>query len=143
MTVITFARLQDLPPREARSHEEHVFTPWPADNLDHLAEAIRIPLELTGREAPVDGLWADILARNPQDGSVVLIKSRPEVTDHIHPPELALVSPDTQAVAVWAAMNSRGERIFSPECGWRGQRPSARCSFECRTGWPWVTRPRV
>lgn len=31
---------------------------------------------------------------------------------------LAPVSPDTQAVAVWAAMNSRGERIFSPECGW-------------------------
>ncbi len=30
----------------------------------------------------------------------------------------APVSPDTQAVAVWAAMNSRGERIFSPECGW-------------------------
>jgi len=32
--------------------------------------------------------------------------------------DLAPFSPDTQAVAVWAAMNSRGERIFSPECGW-------------------------
>ena len=32
--------------------------------------------------------------------------------------DLAPVSPDTQAVAIWAAMNSRGERIFSPECGW-------------------------
>ncbi len=31
---------------------------------------------------------------------------------------LAPVSADTQAVAFWAAMNSRGERIFSPECGW-------------------------
>lgn len=31
---------------------------------------------------------------------------------------LAPVSPDTQAVTVWAAMNSRGERIRSPECGW-------------------------
>ena len=31
---------------------------------------------------------------------------------------LAPVSPDIQAVAVRAAMNSRGERIFSPECGW-------------------------
>ena len=31
--------------------------------------------------------------------------------------DLAPVSPDTQAVAVLAAMNSRGERIFSPECG--------------------------
>ena len=32
--------------------------------------------------------------------------------------DLAPVSPDGQAVAVWAAMNSRGERMFSPECGW-------------------------
>jgi len=32
--------------------------------------------------------------------------------------DLAPISPDTQAVAVWAAMNSRGERHFSPECGW-------------------------
>ena len=31
---------------------------------------------------------------------------------------LAPVSADSQAVAAWAAMNSRGERILSPECGW-------------------------
>jgi peptidoglycan/LPS O-acetylase OafA/YrhL len=29
----------------------------------------------------------------------------------------APVWPDTQAVADWALMNSRGERILSPECG--------------------------
>ena len=33
-------------------------------------------------------------------------------------PDLAPISPNTQAVAFWAAMNSRGERHFSPECGW-------------------------
>jgi hypothetical protein len=33
-------------------------------------------------------------------------------------PDFAPVSPDTQAVAIWAAMNSRGERILRPECGW-------------------------
>jgi putative transposase len=32
--------------------------------------------------------------------------------------DLVPVSSDPQAVAVWASMNSRGERIFSPECGW-------------------------
>jgi hypothetical protein len=32
--------------------------------------------------------------------------------------DLAPISPNTQAVAFWAAMNSRGERHFSPECGW-------------------------
>jgi hypothetical protein len=32
--------------------------------------------------------------------------------------DFAPVSPDIQAVAIWAAMNSRGERILRPECGW-------------------------
>ena len=35
-----------------------------------------------------------------------------------HMLDLAPISPNTQAVAFWAAMNSRGERHFSPECGW-------------------------
>ncbi|WP_210527303.1 hypothetical protein [Rubellimicrobium arenae] len=61
-----------------------MFTPWLADNLDHLSAAIGIPLEFTGREVPVEGFWADILARNPQDDSVVLIENQLEVTDHTH-----------------------------------------------------------
>lgn len=28
------------------------------------------------------------------------------------------ISPDARAVAVWAETNSRGERIFGPECEW-------------------------
>ena len=48
-------------------------------------------------------------------GAAALLDSMPDAEWLIG---LAPVSPDTQAVAVWAAMNSRGERILSPECGW-------------------------
>lgn len=76
MTDIQFGRLQDLPLREAWRHEALQFTPWLAENLDHLSDAIGIPLELTGVEVAVDTFSADILARNPMDDTVVLIANR-------------------------------------------------------------------
>lgn len=84
MTDITFGRLTDLPLREAWPHEAHKFTPWLAENIDHLAEAIGVPLELTGTEVAVESFSADILARNPMDDSVVLIENQLEQTDHTH-----------------------------------------------------------
>ncbi|TFL16708.1 hypothetical protein [Jannaschia formosa] len=84
MTDIAFGRLIDLPLREAWPHEAHAFTPWLARNIDHLSEAIGLPLELTGTEVAVETFSADILARNPQDGGVVLIENQLETTDHTH-----------------------------------------------------------
>lgn len=84
MTDIRFGRLVDLPLREAWKHEAHQFTPWLADNIDHLSEAIGIPLELTGTEVAVETFSADILARNPIDDSIVLIENQLETTDHTH-----------------------------------------------------------
>ncbi|TNF12951.1 MAG: hypothetical protein EP320_10210 [Rhodobacteraceae bacterium] len=84
MTDIRFGRLVDLPLRDAWKHEAHQFTPWLAENIDHLSEAIGIPLELTGTEVAVESFSADILARNPMDDSVVLIENQLEQTDHTH-----------------------------------------------------------
>lgn len=84
MTDIQFGRLTDLPLREAWKHEAHEFTPWLAENIDHLSEAIGLPLELTGTEVAVESFSADILARNPMDDSVVLIENQLEQTDHTH-----------------------------------------------------------
>ena len=84
MTDVQFGRLQDLPLREAWKHEAHSFTPWLAENIDHLSEAIGIPLELTGTEVAVETFSADILARNTIDDTVVLIENQLESTDHTH-----------------------------------------------------------
>ena len=63
MTDVSFDRLRDVVLREAWPHEANHFTPWLAANIDHIAEAIGIPLEMTGTEVPVGGFSADILAR--------------------------------------------------------------------------------
>lgn len=84
MNDIRFGRLVDLPLRDAWRHEALQFTPWLAQNIDHLADAIGIPLELTDTEVAVETFSADILARNPMDGSIVLIENQLETTDHTH-----------------------------------------------------------
>lgn len=84
MTDIRFDRLTDLPLRDAWRHEALDFTPWLAQNIDHLSDAIGMPLELTGTEVAVESFSADILARNPMDDSVVLIENQLDTTDHTH-----------------------------------------------------------
>lgn len=84
MTDISFDRLRDVTLREAWKHEAGNFTPWLAQNIDHIAEAVGMPLELTGTEVAVSEFAADILARNPQDEGVVLIENQLEATDHRH-----------------------------------------------------------
>ena len=79
-----FGRLMDLSPRDAWGHEAHAFTPWLAENIDRLAEAVGMELELTGQEVRVERYAADILARDPTDGSAVLIENQLEATDHTH-----------------------------------------------------------
>ena len=79
-----FGALENVPLREAWPHEANNFTPWLADNLDRLAEAIAIDLEPIQTEAPVEQFSADILARNSMDDSVVLIENQLEGSNHTH-----------------------------------------------------------
>ncbi len=72
MTEVEFGRLRDIPLRSAWANEARDFTPWLASNIDHLGDAIGIPLELTGREVAVGPYAADIEARSEIDGAVVL-----------------------------------------------------------------------
>lgn len=108
MTDIRFGRLEDLPLREAWKHEAHEFTPWLAENIDHLSEAIGVPLELTGTEVAVESFSADILARNPMDDSVVLIENQLETTDHTHLGQIMTYLAGLQAqTVVWIAPGFR------------------------------------
>lgn len=84
MEDVQFGKLESFPVRHAWKDEARHFTPWLADNLDHISDLIGMPLELTGTEVAVDRFSADILARNPEDGSDVLIENQLEATDHRH-----------------------------------------------------------
>jgi hypothetical protein len=108
MTDIRFGRLEDLPLREAWKQEAYQFTPWLAENIDHLSEAIGIPLELIGTEVPVESFSADILARNPMDDTIVLIENQLEKTDHTHLGQIMTYLAGLEAhTVVWIAPEFR------------------------------------
>ena len=108
MTDIRFDRLVDLPLREAWKHEAHEFTPWLAQNIDHLSEAIGVPLELTGTEVAVETFSADILARNPMNDSIVLIENQLEMTDHTHLGQIITYVAGLEAqTVIWIAPSFR------------------------------------
>lgn len=127
-TTPSFARLADVEPRAAWAHEAHAFTPWLADNLDRLAEAIGIPLELTGREVGVGRYSADILATCPQDGSIVLIENQLEWSDHTHLGQILTYLAGLEAqVVVWLAPQFREEHLSALR--WLNQHTDERFSF--------------
>ena len=77
-------RLETASLTDAWAHEARDFTPWLAKNLDRLSEALGFPLELTQTEFAVDEFSADIVARNPEDDSIVLIENQFKGSDHTH-----------------------------------------------------------
>ncbi len=107
-----FAELKDVDLREAWPNEAHDFTPWLADNLERLSRVIGIPLEAEGTEVAVEGFAADILARNPMDGSSVLIENQLEGTDHTHLGQVLtyLAGLEAQTV-IWVAREFHGAHL--------------------------------
>jgi hypothetical protein len=109
---IIFGTLADVPLRSAWAHEAQRFTPWLAENIDRIAAAIGIPLELTGTEMRVGTFSADILARNTADDSVVLIENQLEGSDHTHLGQIMtyLAGLETHTM-VWIAPSFRDEHL--------------------------------
>jgi hypothetical protein len=99
-----FGRLETVPVRTAWVHEASAFTPWLAENLVRLSEALCIPLELVGTEVRVTRFAADIMARNVADGSTVLIENQLEESDHGHLGQIMTYLAGTEAkTVVWIA----------------------------------------
>ena len=80
---IEFGKVEFVHPRDIWAHEADDFTPWLADNLSYVSDAIGVPLELVETEAAVERFSADILARDP-DGGFALIENQLESSDHTH-----------------------------------------------------------
>jgi hypothetical protein len=97
-------RLIEVNPREAWPHEALSFTPWLAEHLEDLSDALGVPLELREREVAVENYSADILATNLADNSLVLIENQLEQTDHRHLGQIMTYLAGLQVkTAVWIA----------------------------------------
>ena len=100
---IEFGKVEFVHLRDIWAHEADVFTPWLADNLDYISDAIGIPLELVATEAAVERFSADILARDP-DGGLALIENQLESSDHTHLGQILTYLAGLEArTVVWVA----------------------------------------
>ena len=98
---LTRVELRDIWTTEAQD-----FTPWLAqdDNLAKLGSTINLDLELEAQEKNVGPFRADILCKNTDDGSWVLIENQLERTDHNHLGQLLTYAAGLHAVTIiWVA----------------------------------------
>ena len=70
-------------PHDVWESEAGDFTPWLAENIDVLSDALGMVLTVTGTEVPVGEFRLDIRAEDG-DGHVVVIENQLERTDHSH-----------------------------------------------------------
>lgn len=97
--------LTDADLREAWPNEPRDFTPWLADNLDRLSEAIGVAMEPETTEARVGQFAADILATGPE-GQSVLIENQLGGSDHSHLGQIMTYLAGLDArIVVWIARN--------------------------------------
>ena len=99
-------RLERVDLRRVWESEAQDFTPWLAkeENLSVLANTLRMELELESQETNVGPFRADILCRNADGGSWVLIENQLERTDHRHLGQLLTYAAGLHAVTVcWIA----------------------------------------
>lgn len=103
-SISTLAFLEKVDVRLAWENESLDFIPWLADNLDLLSDAIGISLELEVTEKPVGVFNADILAKDIDTNSWVVIESQLERTDHSHLGQIITYASGLKAVTiVWIA----------------------------------------
>ena len=71
------------PLRQLWPHEAADFTPWLADNIDLLGDALDMTFDVVETEAPVGGFSADLVAVN-EAGETVLVENLLNPSDHRH-----------------------------------------------------------
>jgi hypothetical protein len=108
--MIKFGEIKRLKPKDIWPDEARNFTPWLADNLPLLGEAIGMDLELTGREAAVGDFSCDLLARDLGRDRIVVIENQFGPTDHDHLGKILTYAAGLEAEAiVWLAERIREE----------------------------------
>ncbi len=123
-----FGNLRSVELRDIWPHEAGNFTPWLAENIGALGEAVGIELELTEVEADAGDFSLDLLAKDLGTGRNVIIENQLTATDHDHLGKLLTYASAFDASAViWVAQTIRDEHRQALE--WLNQRTTEDTHF--------------
>jgi hypothetical protein len=101
-------KVEDL--RSIWGHEGHDFTPWLRDNIELLAGAVGLELDLVESESPVGNYAVDLYAKDLNTGRWVIIENQLEQTDHSHLGQLMAYAAGKEAgVIIWISPQFRDE----------------------------------
>lgn len=126
MTDPRFGRLTQVDVRMGWAFEDREFTPWLSENLDRLAEALALPLELVEREHQVGRFSLDLLAES--DGHRVVIENQFGTADHRHLGQLLTYAAGTEAdLVIWLAESFHEEHLAALE--WLNESTMAEVGF--------------
>ena len=123
-----FGCIEKVDPREAWSHEAADFTPWLAEHISELGNALGLELELQSKEAAVGPFSLDLLARTLETNRTVIIENQLESTDHDHLGKLLTYAGGYDAnVIVWVTRGFRDEHRQALD--WLNQRTDGDTEF--------------
>jgi len=110
--VAALGTVQQVNPKKVWPSEERDFTPWLADHIELLSEALGLELEVQQTERKVGAYELDIEAQIVGTTSKVVIENQLGATDHGHMGQLLAYAAGLGAnVAVWVSPNPRDEHV--------------------------------
>lgn len=128
MATPNLAKIERVDLREAWPNEARDFTPWLADNIAELGEALGMDLELQETEAAVGGYSLDVLATDLNQNRQVIIENQLETTNHTHLGQLLTYAAGYDAnVIVWLTREFRDEHRQALD--WLNQRTGEDTQF--------------
>ena len=126
--MVDLGTIEQVDLREVWPHEAQDFTPWLAENLDKLGEALGLDLELQSAEAAVGPFSLDVLAHDLGSNRPVIIENQLEITNHDHLGKLLTYAAGYDAFSVvWLTREFRDEHRQALD--WLNQRTGEDTAF--------------